>query len=258
MTERAFSEPAAPGPVGGDLDGEDRRVLEFAAAHSVFLVSHVRALLGVEEPPALERLDRLRRARLLNRAPRLRHQLANHMVSARGLRAVESELEVPRIDLRAYWQEIDRAWLWLAADAGTFGELDGVYSRRQMQAADARAVYGEEVLSSLSPTVRAKAHDVAFAVRLSAPAEELERSVYPDLAMVGPAGRIAVHLQSTPGGRQTLEELLVAYQRKPSIAAVLFLTDSRPIAGGIQAAAARLGMSKTVQVQPMRASHRSR
>jgi hypothetical protein len=106
------------------------------------------------------------------------------MITAHGLRAVRSELPKPGIELRSYWQDIDRAWLWLTAEAGTFDPVDGFYSPRQMRAAD-RAREAAD-WSALSPAIRAKAAEASFAITVAEGGERAARLLYPDLALVVP------------------------------------------------------------------------
>jgi hypothetical protein len=77
------------------------------------------------------------------------------------------------------------AWLSLFAEAGTFGEIDRVFSQREMRAADqaAKSARGSVELD-VSPAVRAKVADAAFGVRLASDAPgNLGRVPYPDLVL---------------------------------------------------------------------------
>jgi hypothetical protein len=74
---------------------------------------------GIPEFPANGRL--MRAARLL------RHQFAGYQITRRGLAEISSDLPVPRVDLRRYWDHIGVAWLSLFAEASTFAEIERVF-----------------------------------------------------------------------------------------------------------------------------------
>jgi hypothetical protein len=64
-----------------------------------------------------------------------------------------------------------------------------------------------------------------------------------------PQGRVAIELELEPTGPDRLAEILTAYRQKQSIKTVVYLVEDSALAGPVQAAAARLGMSRTVHVQ---------
>jgi DNA-binding IclR family transcriptional regulator len=70
------------------------------------LASRVQTLLNVNKTDALVVLDGLVSAGLVRRGPRSRFQLGVFQVTPRGLAALGSDVLVPRLDPRAYWQEL--------------------------------------------------------------------------------------------------------------------------------------------------------
>lgn len=242
--ERPIGERAAAGAA-------DRLILVYMASHPLVLTSQVENLLGVDAVVARERLDALAAAGLVKHGPRIRYQPGSYQITAAGLREIASELPVPRVDLRHYWQDVIAAWLSLHAHGGLFGKTDRVYSTREMQAADAKAAAaGQRVDPDWSPAVRAKAAESSFAIAPDGDAvNSSARLHYPGLMMVVAQGRVAIELQLTPVGRRSLEAILIAYARKPSIAAVLYLVPDGAIGDAVQAAAARLGLARPVHVQ---------
>lgn len=233
----------------GDVD---RRILGYMACHPLVLVSHVRALLGVQERDVTEHLDALVAAGLVRDGPRLRHQRAGYQITAGGLREIGSELPVPRLALRRYWQEIGVAWLSVAAQGGRFGEVDRVYCEREMRVADdMSAPGGQPVDPGWSPAVRSKAAEASFGIRLAA-SDPQAPVHYPDVVLVLPQGRVAVELQLSPVSAGSLDQILAAYGRRSSIAVVLYLVQDGAIGDAVQAAAARLGLARLVHVQRFR------
>jgi hypothetical protein len=142
----------------------DEEVLRYVARHPFVLVSHVQALLDLQEQAAAERLASLSADGLIRLAPRFRNQVAGYRITGSGLAQIGSDLSVPRVDLRRYWHDIGVWWMWLAARNGVFGEIERVFSEREMRAADkadAAAKYAFDL--ELSPAVRAKAADASLA-----------------------------------------------------------------------------------------------
>jgi hypothetical protein len=77
-----------------------------------------------------------------------------------------------------------------------------------------------------------------------------ERLHYPDVLLVDPSGRrIAVELELTAKSRPKLDVILAGYAADPTVDAVLYLVDRRSVGKGVQAMAARLGISDLVHVQ---------
>ncbi|MHB8691920.1 MAG: DUF6529 family protein [Solirubrobacteraceae bacterium] len=180
---------------------EERQLVSYVAAHSVVLL----AQLGVEEPVAVERLDRLVRLGLLRRAPRLSHQRACFQITRDGLEVAGVRLPAPEIDLRRYRQDLAAAWLWLAARAGAFGKMDRSFTRREMVAADATVRSHAGLSADLSDELRWKAADRAFGIPVAGAAG----LHYPDLCLVLDQGRVPIELAIVPIAPVLLERLRV-------------------------------------------------
>jgi hypothetical protein len=110
-----------------------RAIFEFAATHPIVLVSHVMKLFELDRRAAEGHLDGLLARGFLRRGPRLRHQLGAYQVTVTGLREIGSDLPAPIIDLRRYWRDIGVTWLSIAARGGVFGDVDRIYTRREMR-----------------------------------------------------------------------------------------------------------------------------
>src|SRR5947209_7233879 len=100
------------------LTQRDRRLLSFAADHRLILPAHVQALLGVSAAAAARRLRALAADGYLQPRALLHQQPSAHLITARGLAAIDSPLPRPRLDLRQYLHDVGVAWLWLAAARG--------------------------------------------------------------------------------------------------------------------------------------------
>jgi len=229
----------------------DEEVLRYVARHPVVLVSQVQALLELQEQAAAERLASLSGDGLIRLAPRFRNQLAGYQITRSGLAQIGSDPPVPRVDLRRYRHDIGVVWLWLAARNGVFGEIERVFSEREMRVADkvdAAAKYAFDL--ELSPAVRAKAADASFGATLESDVPGDPPPVqYPDLVLVVPSGRLAVQLLLTGVGRDPLDAILSGYALKSSITDVLFLVESSAVGVAVQASAARLRLARSVHVQ---------
>ena len=229
----------APGDqqAGGDLRlGErDRLVLAFAAEHRLILAAQAGVLLGVSTGAAAARLRTLTRAGHL----RFERKLIGpgcYLIDRHGLRAIGSDLPRPRdVDLAAYGHDVGLGWLWLAANRGAFGRLDGVVSERRMRSHDARARGSSEPLGVRLPGAGPRGG---------------ARRHYPDLLLeCGTGHRIAVELELSGKGRVRREAILGGYAADARIDAVLYLVSDRAIGQAIERAAAKVGNSSRVLVQ---------
>jgi hypothetical protein len=211
-----------------------------AAEHRLILPAHAQTLLGVSYSAAISRLRSLSSAgylaahRVFSGAP------ASYQITRTGLAVVQSRLPRPQLDLRAYAHDVGVAWLWLAAQAGTFGPLGDVVSERAMRSRDGR----READSTIEP----------FGVRLGgAGPNGRERLHYPDLLLVTPDGRrIAVELELSAKGGTRREKILAGYGSDPRFDAVLYLVDQPALARAIRTSARRLGITHLVHVQRVR------
>lgn len=235
------------------LSEAERELLGFAAGRSLVLVSHLRELLGLREAAVVERAGGLVDSGLLAPGPQLRYQAGCYRITRAGLDAIGSGLSEPGIDLRGYWREIAAGWLWIRARAGALGPAERMYTEREMRAADEnQREVGLEDEAGWSEAILAKVSDASFGLRLDLDGiGESGMAHYPDLMLVFPAGRAAVELELEPTPPARLERIIAAHQRKATVAAVMFLAESPDLAPPIQAAAARLGISDRVHVQPL-------
>jgi hypothetical protein len=80
-----------------------------------------------------------------------------------------------------------------------------------------------------------------------------DRLHYPDLILIGIDGRrIALELELSAKPRRRLETIIGGYGADPRVDAVLYLVDEPRVAGAVRRAAANLGISPLVHVQPVR------
>jgi hypothetical protein len=213
----------------------DRRVLAFAAEHRLVLAAHVRALLGVSDRAASSRLRALRRAGHL----RYHRKLVGpgcYQIERSGLAVLASTLPRPRdIDLAGYRHDVGLAWLWLAAQWGTFGPLDRVVSEREMRSHDGRRDGRAEPLGVRLPGVGPRGGD---------------RRHYPDLVLETATGhRVAIELELTTKTPRRRNEILGGYTIDSRIDAVLYLAETAPAMQAIGRSAAELGISSLIHVQ---------
>jgi hypothetical protein len=222
------------------IDEDDLRVLEFLAEHRVAVEWQVRSRLGCAPSTTRRRLRNLVDAGLVER----KRIFAGHpqacWISGRGLRLVESRLPAPAPDLKDYRHDVGLAWLWLAAQNGAFGRLDGVVSERTMRSADRR---------SLGPGEADAGRRYGIGVAVAGPRGGLALH-YPDLLLETTTGhRVAIELELTAKGPRRLDQIMLGYAGDPHIDAVLYLCPSRATGLRVQAAARRAGISDRVQVQ---------
>ena len=216
------------------LTDRDREIFAFAAEHRVILVEHVEAQLGISTAAASKRLSALARAGYLRSDGKGSRA---YRIDRPGLRAIGSELPRPRDHAGgSYEHDLGLAWVWLAARAGAFGQLDGLVSERAMRSHDERGG---------APT------EQPFGVRIGgAGPHGGQRRHYPDMLLDTSSGhRVAVELELTAKGRRRLEQILGAYSIDPRIDAVLYLVDQRSVGEAIRRSARALGISQLVHVQ---------
>ncbi|HEY5317051.1 MAG TPA: hypothetical protein VIJ20_03665 [Solirubrobacteraceae bacterium] len=235
----------------------DREILAFAAEHRIVLAGQVQTLLGVSKPVAYHRLGGLETWGLLKYSRILHGQPGWYQITRPGLALIGSDLPVPRIDLRCYRHDIGVAWAWLAAARGAFGHVERMVSEREMRSRDAVAAAAERAGAErgevgLDIDIQGEARS-PFGVYLGGvgPRGQI-RLHYPDLLLVGNRGeRVAIELELSAKGGRRLETILAGYGAEPSIAAVLYLTEKPQIAREVTGAAARLGISDLIHIQPV-------
>ena len=235
-------EAVIPARYAGSGD-RGRDVLDFVAGHPVVLASHVARLLDLDAVSAATLLKGVCARGWLRMAGRFRHQPTALEVTLAGLRELGSELPAPVIDLRRYWRDIAAVALSVGARRGVFGEIDRVYTRREMQAADRQSsAAGPLDGAGLSAAIRAKAQDRLFQLGISSGrAGGGDDGYWPDLVLVLPEGRVAFEIHLDAPDPPLLDAVLKAYRAKPSVAVVVLLTEDPSVGERLHAAAVRHG-----------------
>jgi hypothetical protein len=231
--------------VGADpspLEPPDALLLRFLAAHRFIAVGHVQGLLDLPARGAGARLRVLERSGHLRREQPFGAGPSFWLITARGLRAIDSRLRPPRLSLACCEHELGMAWLWLAARQGAFGALAQLVGEREMRSRDATRSPGAEPM----------------AVRLGGyGAGGRERLHYPDLQLFTRSGkRVALELELSAKGRTRREQVLTGYAADARIDVVLYLVESRSLGRSIQRSARRMGIEHLVHVQMARAPDR--
>ena len=220
----------------------DYQLLSFAAEHRLLLASHISVLLDTSLAAAEARLRALASDAFLAHQSVFHRQPACWQIRRKGLDAVGSKLPLPRLNLAGYKHDVGAAWLWLAAQSGTFGPVGEVLGERRMRSHDGARDWHEEPcgvrLGGLGPRGRERLH-------------------YPDLVLVAPGGqRTAFELELTPKGSARRQQILAGYGVDRRIDAVLYLVENRvngrAIGRAIEASARSLGLSELVHVQCVR------
>lgn len=217
------------------LTERDLELLEMAAEHRLILGEHAQACLGVSAARARARLSALAAAGYLRRDQFLHAHPSHYQITRRGLGAVGRSYRAPGPDLGTYQHDVGLAWLWLAAQHGTFGPLREMVSERAMRSHDGRPEREAEPFG-----VRLGGHD----------SRGRERLHYPDLVLVTADGRrVAVELELTSKTRRRRESILAGYAADRRIDAVLYLVQRRGVGEPIRACARGFGISDRVHVQ---------
>jgi hypothetical protein len=197
---------------GVRLTDRDRDLLAFAAEHRLVLEPQLERLVDAGHGKLAKRLGALVGAGYLcrGRAFEQRH----YQIRSGGLAAIDSPLPVPRFNPAAYKHDVGLAWLWLAAQRGTFGSLSAVLSERRLRSHDAAFDRARE----------------PYAVRLGG----LDRHGndclhYPDLLLIDPRGRrLALELELSPKARARRELILGGYGADARFDRVLYLVEHDP------------------------------
>jgi hypothetical protein len=234
----------------------DRKILAFVATQQLVVAAHVQTLLADDTGRHTEKsLATLAAAGQLRRGRFFPCDPGHYQITTAGLNALGSDLPPPRLDLRSYRHDIGVAWLHLAAAAGTFGRVETVLPRRQLESHDqAHQARGSTVQVDDRrdpPRPPVAAGRPLFGARLqSAGQDEAAELHYPDLLLIAAGNqRVAVELELTSNGRRRREMTLARYGANPNITAVLCLSDDPAIRSAIKRTAARLGLSDLVRVQ---------
>ena len=230
----------------------DREILAFVAEHRIVLAAHVQTLLRTSGAFAYRRLAGLTARGLLGHSRILHGEPGWYQITRSGLALIGSDLPAPRLDLRCYRHDLGAAWLWLAAARGAFGRVERIVSEREMRSRDgASATTGSGAVAAAEVEAPGGATP-PFGVHLGGigPGGKV-RLHYPDLLLIGTADeRVAVELELSAKGGRRLEAILGGYGADPGIAAVLYVSDKPGIRREVRGAAARLGISHLVHVQP--------
>ncbi len=223
---------AEPSPTQTELS-----VLGPLAEHRLLIVPQVGLLLGVSERTAVRRLRRLHDARLVHLEQIFTGQPAAAKITARGLRTIGSSLGAPYLNLNEYRHDVGVAWLWLAARAGSLGELSAFTSDRAMQAQDAAAVgSGGRARWGIG---------LGLFGRHGSPQHH-----YPDLMLDTTSGhRVAVELELTSKSTGRMDRIMLAYATDARIDHVLYLVGNPRIAQRVSTAAERARIGQRIHVK---------
>jgi hypothetical protein len=227
------------------INQRDHAVLAMLAQHRVVATPQLAALLGVTEETASRRLRALSAEGLVVHRHVFSGLPAATLITRKGLGAVESPLPAPRLDLAGYRHDIGVGWLWLAAQHGTFGALQGCVSEREMRSHDGKMRHAD-------PTVAATPYGVGpLGIGRDGSAERH----YPDLMLRTATGKsVAVELELTPKSHHRLATIMRAYAGDSSIDAVLYLVPNARMVQHIQDAARDAHISDLVRVQRLDAN----
>ncbi len=236
-----------------DLDRSPQQwLLAFVASCPVVVRRQLESLMRVRTDAAPGLVGELVADGLVARAPRLRGQEAAYWITGAGLRAIGSDLPVPEIDLRRYWQDLGAGWLSVGARRGVFGEeVERVYTRREMRAVDsAAAAGGSAVGSGWSEAVRAKAADASFAIwPWAVDGPRTGEAHYPDLTLVVAQGRVAMQLVLDVPSPGWMAAVVGAYAGKPHLARTIVIATGPVVAASIGAVIERRDAGDRVSVQ---------
>lgn len=221
-----------------ELTGHDRELLAFMAEHRLVRADHIRALPACA-PITDERLEELQRGGLIRREPvSFDGQPAAFQITTRGLRVIGRRLPTPRSNLQQYAHDVGLAWLWLAAQAGAFGQLREIISERSLRSLDGPG-------RRCTPPLAVRRGGVG-------PGGQ-ERLHYPDLLLLTRSGRrIALELELSTKAGSRREEILSAYGADPRVDAVIYLVADRAVGRALAASVRRLGVSQLVRIQKVR------
>jgi hypothetical protein len=223
-----------------DTSPTDREaaVLGPLAEHRFLIVPQVATLLGVGERAALARLKQLEKSRLTHFHSIFVGLPWAASIQGRGLRALGSTLKAPpRLNFNEYRHDVGVGWMWLAARAGSFGDLRGITTDRRMQADDlaARA-------AGIAPP-----WGVGLGMLNSHGRPQLH---YPDLMLDTASGhRVAVELELTAKSAGRMNRIMNAYASDARVDEVLYVTANRSIAARVRDSARRAGIPERVHVQ---------
>jgi hypothetical protein len=222
----------------GSVTEREASVLGPLAEHRFLIVPQVAVLLGVAERTALNRLKALERDRLTAFHTVFQGLPWAASIQSHGLRALGSPLKAPpKLNYNEYRHDVGVGWLWLAARAGSFGELRGIATDRRMQADDLSA--------------GAAGHAPRWGVGLGLLGSHgRPQRHYPDLMLDTVGGhRLAVELELTAKSSGRMMRIMTAYASDADVDHVLYLAANRGIAARVLESARRAGIAERVHVQ---------
>jgi len=218
------------------IDHRDREILLLLAEHRVMVVPQLAIAFADLSTRSLNaRLRRLSGGHLIVGQRIFEGRPASVSITARGLRAIESGLPAPRVDLKAHRHDLGVGWLHLAARQGVFGTLSELRLERELRSADRRA--------------DREGPPAGIGVGTFAQGGRPSRH-YPDLLMTTATGhQVAVELELTAKSSDRLRRIMRAYASDHRVAAVLYLVPDAAGARRIETAARRAGIASLVHVQ---------
>ena len=207
------------------------------AEHRILIVPQVALLLGVSDSSAQRRLRQLEKERLLELQGIFKGLPQAAKIRSRGLRALGSSLKPATLNFNEYSHDVGVGWLWLAARAGSFGELRELTTDRRMQAEDAAAL------------AAGRGSRWGVGLGLLGSHGQPQRH-YPDLVLDMASGhRVAIELELTAKSSGRLNRIMTAYASDASIDSVLYIAANRSIAARVQESARRAGIPERVHTQ---------
>jgi hypothetical protein len=219
------------------LTERETSVLGPLAEHRTLIVPQLALLLGVSDATAARRLRQLEQRQLLELRRIFTGLPAAAVIRSRGLRAVGSPLKAPQVNYNEYRHDVGVGWLWLAARAGSFGELRGVTTDRRMQAEDATAVAG------------GRSAPWGVGVGMLGSHGQPQRH-YPDLLLETASGhRVAVELELTAKSSGRMNRIMGAYAGDSRVDQILYVAANSSIAARVRESARRAGIPNRVHVQ---------
>ncbi len=228
------------------LSDRDRELLTWLAEQRVAITPQLAALQAVSVRTARARLQPLAERKLLSHCPLFAGQPWAVLIRGRGLTAVGSPLQPPRLNSLTFRHDVSVAWLSLAARDGAFGPMREIVSEREMRSHDGRAANQQP--------------DLKYGIGLwhaehrRGPGSDLH---YPDLRLETARGyRIAVELELSFKGRTRLREIASGYAIDRRYDHVLYLVPDRRVGTQVQAAVHWAGATNTISVQLIRGTDR--
>jgi len=218
------------------IDDRDRELLTVLADHRVMVLPQLAMAFPEISTRALNaRVRRLAGGRLITTQRIFERRPAAVSITQTGLRAIESGLPAPRVDLMAYRHDLGVGWVHVAARQGVFGTLTDLRLERELRADDRRS--------------DREGPPAGIGVGTFAQGGRPSRH-YPDLLLTTATGhRVAVELELTAKSSDRLRQIMRAYASDHRVAGILYLVPDAQGARRIETAARRAGIASLVHVQ---------